>query len=158
MARYVDFDALINRLQATDIYMAIIDGEPTLIAACMLCDATLVKALGAEANAAELYLAIVEHDCDNPGDTVVIDDQAEIADYVMAVTVTAAEEPPAMAEERVPARVLHTSDRCDKCGAPAFVRVETKGGPVDLCGHDYAAAELTITAAGYPVVDERAHI
>lgn len=58
-----------------------------------------------------------------------------------------------------PKRVLRPADRCDSCGAQAFVRVELSPemGELDLCGHHYARHEAALVA--YPwtvnIIDER---
>ena len=62
---------------------------------------------------------------------------------------------------------LKVGDRCDRCGAQAFVRarieVEVEPGvvgPVDLhfCGHHFRKHEGEIRAQAVEVVDERARI
>jgi hypothetical protein len=163
MARQVDYEALVAKLEVTDVYVAIHEDEPVLIAACMDCDSTILRAIGAEVNAAELHLAILEHDCAAPADVVVVNDQNEISELIAdAVLIEDAESPTAEPAEisapTSPSRILSLADRCDRCRAQAFVRIETGSGSVDLCGHDYAAAELTIAAAGYSVIDERGAI
>jgi hypothetical protein len=161
MARQVDYEALIAKLQVTDVFMEIREDEPVLIAACMDCDATILRAAGAEVNAASLHLAIVEHACDTPADTVIVDEQGEInqyiADGIIDVNGPPAPETPATPAP-IPPRILSLADRCDRCIAQAWVRVKTPAGEVDLCAHHFAAVEMTIAAAGYVVVDERAFI
>lgn len=165
MSRHVDYEALLTKLQATDVFMAIKDDEPALIAECMDCETTILRAIGAEVNASTLHEAILEHDCSAPSDTVVIDELAELVPILEGITFERAE-PPAESPEPVaapaaaapPTRVLHLTDRCDRCLAQAWVRIETKAGEILLCSHHFAQAEMTVTAAGYPVVDERAYI
>ena len=72
---------------------------------------------------------------------------------------------------------LRVADRCDRCGAQAFVRIDVPLPPPDfdpmapagsvdpspsadlyLCGHHYRECELTVIAAGYRVYDERYRI
>lgn len=159
MARHVDYEALIARLEVTDVFMAIQDDEPVILAVCIECDAVILRAVGAEVNAAELHLAVLGHDCDEPAEPVVVDYMAEIDEALDATEITTAEPPaPAAVPETVvpqTARVLQLADRCDRCGVQAFVRTEAKAGPLLFCGHHWNEVALTITAAGYPVVDER---
>lgn len=60
--------------------------------------------------------------------------------------------------------VLLLADRCDRCGAQAFVRVTVKTTDalsfhvprvLDFCGHHYAKHELALLAVATNVVDER---
>lgn len=43
-------------------------------------------------------------------------------------------------------RTLNAADRCDRCGAQAFVRVvlEASGGELLFCGHHARAVEATL--------------
>ncbi|WP_426303053.1 DUF7455 domain-containing protein [Arthrobacter sp. R-11] len=43
-------------------------------------------------------------------------------------------------------RTLTAADRCDRCGAQAYVRVvlETSGGELLFCGHHARAVEATL--------------
>lgn len=156
MARQIDYEALIEKMEATDVFLTLDDDDPVILAVCMECEAEILRAIKTEVTAAALHFAIVDHDCEHPADTVVIDYEPE--DLVITdadeADVPGDSETPAP-DDRMPTRELRLSDRCDRCGAQAFVRVDTPAGSVFLCGHDYAAAELTITAAGYPVEDER---
>jgi hypothetical protein len=167
MARQVDYDALVAKLEATDVFVAIQDDEPILLACCMDCDATILKAIGAEVGGSELHLAILEHDCSEPTEPVVVDHVGELDEYLDGISITPAEPPavepalllpPMPAEADVPPRILQIADRCDRCHVQAWVRVETPAGPVDLCARDYRASELTVMAAGYAVIDERAFL
>jgi hypothetical protein len=163
MAREVDYEALIAKLEATDVYTAIQDDEPVLLVVCMECDAVILRALGAEVGGAELHLAILEHDCSEPTEPVVVDHVGELGEYLDGISITPTEPPaveldpllPPMTAADIQPRVLQLSDRCDRCGAQAWVRVKAGAGHIDLCGHDYATSELTIVAAGYVVLDER---
>lgn len=51
---------------------------------------------------------------------------------------------------------LRLTDRCDRCGAAAYVRVTLPSG-MDLlfCGHDFATHEVDLVATGGVVRDER---
>lgn len=62
---------------------------------------------------------------------------------------------------------LRTGDRCDRCGAQAFVRAQVVvevepgvSGPVALhfCGHHYRKHADAIRAVASSIVDERARI
>ena len=58
-------------------------------------------------------------------------------------------------------RVLTQSDRCDRCRAQAFVKVELGAtGDVLLCGHHWKKHEYAVatTAAVTRIVDEREFI
>jgi hypothetical protein len=54
---------------------------------------------------------------------------------------------------------LRATDRCDQCGAQAYVRVTPPAGSVVtgllFCAHDYAKNEAKLLAAGWGVQDER---
>ena len=57
------------------------------------------------------------------------------------------------------ARTLLPADRCDRCGAQAFVKVEmASGGDLLFCDHDYRRHELVLLAYAARVIDEREHI
>ncbi len=57
--------------------------------------------------------------------------------------------------------ILNTNDRCDRCQAQAFIKVEGKLGFLYFCGHDYN--NIIKTDSGYAnlmgfarnIVDER---
>ena len=56
-------------------------------------------------------------------------------------------------------RSLLPADRCDRCGAQAFVKVEmSAGGDLLFCGHHYARHELALLAYAARVIDEREFI
>lgn len=46
-------------------------------------------------------------------------------------------------------------DRCDRCGAQAFVEVRLGEGVLMFCGHHYTAHEAAIQRAGGAGVDDR---
>lgn len=51
---------------------------------------------------------------------------------------------------------LRVVDRCDRCGAQAYVRVRIAGGTLDFCKHDYEKQEPGLAGAGAVVlVDDR---
>lgn len=52
---------------------------------------------------------------------------------------------------------LTRQDRCDRCGAQAFVRATLPGDGLALlfCGHHFRAHELALVAAGAEILDER---
>lgn len=54
---------------------------------------------------------------------------------------------------------LTRQDRCDRCGAQAYVRA-TLGGGAELffCGHHFRAHEDKLVAVGASIVDERHRI
>lgn len=56
---------------------------------------------------------------------------------------------------------LTAADRCDRCGAQAWVRVWLHADALsvlDLCGHHYHQHEARLTASGAVVADYRANI
>ncbi|WP_448630409.1 DUF7455 domain-containing protein [Cellulomonas soli] len=56
---------------------------------------------------------------------------------------------------------LTRQDRCDRCGAQAFVRATlpaADGLELLFCGHHFRAHELKLVAAGATIVDERHRI
>jgi hypothetical protein len=53
---------------------------------------------------------------------------------------------------------LTASDRCDYCGAQAFVVASFLAGPLLLCGHDYAEWQIKIDATAFEVLDYRERI
>lgn len=60
-----------------------------------------------------------------------------------------------------PTATLTREDRCDRCGAQAFVRATlggTDGTALHFCGHHFRAHELKLVAAGATILDERHRI
>lgn len=51
---------------------------------------------------------------------------------------------------------LHVADRCDRCGAQAFVITEHNGTALRWCGHDYMKHEEALFA--FLVLDGRDRI
>ena len=53
---------------------------------------------------------------------------------------------------------LTRQDRCDRCGAQAYVRAALPGSDglaLLFCGHHFRAHELALVAAGAEILDER---
>jgi hypothetical protein len=46
-------------------------------------------------------------------------------------------------------------DRCDRCGAQAFVLVKMMSGELFFCGHHYAKYESPLNKVAYEVIDDR---
>ena len=55
-------------------------------------------------------------------------------------------------------RQLKVADRCDRCGAQAFVLVKGMSGELMFCGHHFTKFEDSLTQFAYEIVDEREHI
>ncbi len=55
-----------------------------------------------------------------------------------------------------PAPTLTAADRCDRCGAQAFVRVVLTAGDLLFCGHHAKAYEDKLRASAVDWVDETA--
>lgn len=53
---------------------------------------------------------------------------------------------------------LTASDRCDSCGAQAYVHSVFEVGELFLCGHHFTKSETKITQAAQRIVDERWNI
>jgi len=52
--------------------------------------------------------------------------------------------------------MLRATDRCDRCGAQAYVEVMVNAVPLLFCAHDFAKHAEYIVMSGYVVaVDER---
>ena len=52
-------------------------------------------------------------------------------------------------------KVLQIADRCDSCGAQAFVLVKGMSGELYFCGHHFAKHEDALNKFAYEIVDER---
>lgn len=50
---------------------------------------------------------------------------------------------------------LKVEDRCDRCGAQAFVRVRFTSGELLFCSHDYRALEGALNGKTIAVMDRR---
>lgn len=53
---------------------------------------------------------------------------------------------------------LKVADRCDRCGAQAFVRTEHEASELLWCGHHFVEHEAKLAELGTKVVDERVKI
>jgi len=51
-------------------------------------------------------------------------------------------------------KVLKIADRCDRCGAQAFVLATGVSGELMFCGHHYHEHEYQITQWAYKIVNE----
>ena len=51
--------------------------------------------------------------------------------------------------------ILTALDRCDRCGAQAWVKVSGVNGELFFCGHHYNKAEKKIKEWAFEIVDER---
>jgi hypothetical protein len=54
--------------------------------------------------------------------------------------------------------LIQVADRCDRCGAQAFVLVKGVSGELLFCGHHFAKFEDNLTKFSYEIVDERDRI
>jgi ribosomal protein L37E len=52
-------------------------------------------------------------------------------------------------------RQLKISDRCDRCGAQAFVIVKMVAGELYFCGHHFNKHSKALNKVSFEVVDER---
>jgi hypothetical protein len=52
-------------------------------------------------------------------------------------------------------RQLLIADRCDRCGAQAFVLVKGVTGELYFCGHHFAKNEEALANFAFEVIDER---
>ena len=50
---------------------------------------------------------------------------------------------------------LTGNDRCDSCGAQAYVRVTGVTGSLDFCGHHYHANQDKLESFAFETIDER---
>jgi hypothetical protein len=61
-------------------------------------------------------------------------------------------------------KTLTSSDRCDSCGAQAYVRVSGVSGELTFCGHHYTkimssdSGKVAMEEFSYEVVDERSFL
>lgn len=51
---------------------------------------------------------------------------------------------------------MKVADRCDKCGAQAYVEVvsQSTGFTLMFCGHDYKSAELVLMSQGFKILED----
>ena len=58
-----------------------------------------------------------------------------------------------------PAAELTRQDRCDRCGAQAYVRATlANGSALMFCGHHFRAHEARLVGVGATILDERHRI
>ena len=57
-----------------------------------------------------------------------------------------------------PSPTLTAADRCDRCGAQAYVRVVLSSGDLLFCGHHAKAYEDKLREKAVDWVDETAHL
>lgn len=55
-------------------------------------------------------------------------------------------------------RVLKVSDRCDRCGAQAFVHIEFEKGSLMMCAHHFHRHEDKLRELAHAIIDESDHI
>jgi hypothetical protein len=60
--------------------------------------------------------------------------------------------------EEVKERQTTTADRCDSCGAEAFVWANGINGDLYFCGHHFAKSETKIREYAFELVDDREFI
>ena len=60
--------------------------------------------------------------------------------------------------ETKPTPELGPKDRCDKCGAQAWVRVQMKAGELHWCAHHATKYEQVYAKIAVAVLDERARL
>ena len=58
-------------------------------------------------------------------------------------------------ENKVTQKVLKIADRCDSCGAQAFVLVKGVSGELMFCGHHFNKNEVGLIKFAYEIIDER---
>jgi hypothetical protein len=51
--------------------------------------------------------------------------------------------------------LLTGNDRCDSCGAQAYVRVTGVTGILDFCGHHYTRHQAKLESFAFEIIDER---
>lgn len=57
--------------------------------------------------------------------------------------------------EKSTEKVLKIADRCDSCGAQAFVLVKMLSGELMFCGHHYKKHQEKLNSESYEIIDER---
>lgn len=62
------------------------------------------------------------------------------------------------AKEEVKERQTKTADRCDSCGAEAFVWVNGVSGDLYFCGHHFTKHEAKIREYAFEIIDDREFI
>ena len=61
-------------------------------------------------------------------------------------------------DEKIKEKQLKIADRCDSCGAQAFVLVKMLTGELMFCGHHYNKHKDKLNNQAYEIIDERHHI
>ena len=59
---------------------------------------------------------------------------------------------PTSVDEVTDVTALCATDRCDRCAAQAFVRVDLGGSTLDFCAHHFRPIEAALAEAGARVV------
>lgn len=57
--------------------------------------------------------------------------------------------------EEVRVRTTTTADRCDSCGAEAFVWINGVSGDLYFCGHHFVKHEEKILDYAFEIIDDR---
>lgn len=52
-------------------------------------------------------------------------------------------------------KVINISDRCDRCGAQAYVWINGVNGDLFFCGHHYNQFEESLKSYAFEIIDER---
>lgn len=52
-------------------------------------------------------------------------------------------------------RTITSADKCDSCGAPAYVRADLPTGSLMFCAHHYTRFQSSLAPLALTVVDER---
>lgn len=73
----------------------------------------------------------------------------------METSTATIESPPPSTDDATPSDNLKASDRCDSCGAQAYVSALIHGSELLFCGHHYTAAEAKLAQIEATIVDER---
>ena len=73
----------------------------------------------------------------------------------MDMSETTLEAPAPIKEELPRVATLTFQDRCDSCGAQAYVTVLFETGELNFCGHHYRTYESKLSTSAVRVVDER---
>lgn len=60
--------------------------------------------------------------------------------------------------EKQKQQVLNLQDRCDRCGAQAFVFAQGINGDLLFCGHHFTKHEEALYNWAYEIIDEREFI
>ena len=55
-------------------------------------------------------------------------------------------------------RQLKILDRCDRCGAQAFVLIKMVSGELMFCGHHYGQHQKSLDKMAFEIIDERGSI